>query len=51
MLLLIHEDGLIEQVPDWDVSFQAAIEAGILEVVRFENGKYQGWEDGEWREL
>jgi hypothetical protein len=46
--LLIHEDGTIQSVSEWGEEFEAAIEDGVLEVIRFNDGVFerynQGWE-------
>ena len=40
-VLLVHEGGAIEQQDSWTDDLYAAVEVGVVEVIRFHDGKFQ----------
>lgn len=46
--LFLHEDGLIETRTQFGADDKEAIRAGVLEVIRFNDGEFQAWDDDEW---
>ena len=50
-VLLMHEDGSVEQQERWTDDLYAGIEAGVVEVMRFVDGKFEYYNGPGWKDV